>query len=321
MGKPPRPRPTPTTSAKNNGPNISNVVPAVAAKFSSNSSTGSGSTANAPSSVMCVPASPLTRDLSDLSGSYMNGNTNPRRMLHHSNSNFSTDGSSHHPPGFWHQAHILSSPCPAVREPQNVSSSPSRPRAPAEAPALIVVERNGVIELVKKSLTDDDDNNEMDKNNITGEGDEHGIVRQSSELKESDLLSSMEENIMFLAHATPPPSINSVDQQQHQQQHDSLLADENSARIPILILLLDPGRKQYEIMQLWVDLQTDLVRDVLHTLQRKLSDKWRQDYDGLFQMRGSNYCQLLHILDIAKYDVRPRELLVAKPWSMAARAA
>ena len=247
-------------------------------------------------------------------------------MLHHSNSNFSTanteDGSSHHPPGFWHQAHILSSPCPAVREPQHASSSPSRPKAPAEAPALIVVERNGVIELVKKSLTDDD-NDETAENNKTGEGDEHGIVRQSSEPRGSDLLGSMEDNIMFLAHATPSPSSNPMDQQRHQQQqqHDSLLADENSARIPILILLLDPGRKKYEIMQLWVDLQTDLVRDVLYTLQRKLSDKWRQDYDGLFQLRGSNYCQLLHILDIAKYDVRPREILVAKPWSMAAKAA
>ena len=94
---------------------------------------------------------------------------------------------------------------------------------------------------------------------------------------------------------------------------------DESSRIPILILLMDPGRKLYELMQLWVDPNIDLVRDVLLSLQRKLSDKWRQDYDGLFQLRGSNYCQLVHILSIAKYDIRPRELWVAKPWSMAAK--
>ena len=290
MGKPPRPR---TNSGSPSG----------AAKFSSNNSTGSGSY-NAPSSVMCVPASPLTRDLSDLSGSYMNGNTAPRSssrfLLNHSNSMCSNEDSIQ---GFWRQAHILSVPCPVVREQQHHQPLPPAPAAPA----LIVVERNGVIELVKKSATDDDE----------GEMDEQGIVRQKAQNADGnathrELLSSTED-IMFLAHATPSSPMGSMNQAQHDL--------DESARIPILILLLDPGRKQYEIMQLWVDPQTDLVRDVLHTLQRKLSDKWRQDYDGLFQLRGSTYCQLVHILNIAKYGVRPRELWVAKPWSMAAKSA
>ena len=329
MGKPPRSHPITNAGARSSMPNTEDTAAATAPKYSSNSSTGSTSTNNAPSSVMCVPASQLTRDLSDLSGSYMNGNTSPRRILNHSNSNFSTtnteDGSSH-PPGFWRQAHFLSTPCPAAREPRN--SILSRPSAPAEAPALIVVERNGVIELVKKkSLTDvsnaTHDDEAMESKSIdVDEVENQSTSRQIPIPTGSDTkFKSMEETIMFLAHATPTSHSVTTGQQQPPYQHHSVLADESSARIPILILLLDPGRKHYEIMQLWVDIQTDLVRDILHSLQRKLSEKWRQDYDGLFQLRGSNYCQLLHVLNISKYDVRPRELLVAKPWSMAAKAA
>lgn len=289
-GRPPRPRP--------------NGIPGKAAGISSNASTGSGSYSG-PSSVMCVPASPLTRELSDLSGSYMNGNTNPRSsnrfILNHSSSNLSSNEDLAQ--GLWRQAHILSVAYPVVKEPQQ------RPAAIA-SPALIVVERNGVIELVKKSLTDDEE----------GEEDSQGVVRQKAQstTEESNAITrallSSNEDLLFLAHATPSSSNNPMGI------HQQFDVDE-STRIPILILLLEPGRKQYEIMQLWVDPQTDMVRDVLHTLQRKLSDKWRQDYDGLFQLRGSDYCQLVHILNIAKYDVRPRELWVAKPWSMAAKSA
>jgi hypothetical protein len=248
---------------------------------SSNSSTGS-----APTSVMCLPASPLARELSDLSGSYMNGNTAPRGGKHanHLNSNSSRAGvpttiassaAEVSIQGPWRQAHLLSSPPPKEMPYQK------------PAPALIVVERNGVIELVKNTQSDksaDSDGNDDERDD--GNDSEHDKASPSPDI---------------LRHLNPPQE------------------DSSHTRIPIIILLMDPGRRQYELMQLWVDTKTDSVRDVLHTLQRKLSDKWRQDYDGLFQPRGEQYCQLVHIFGIAKYDVQQRELWVAKPWSMAAK--
>jgi len=171
---------------------------------------------------------------------------------------------------------------------------------PLPSPALIVEERNGVIELIKKTETGDS-NTEME---------DQGVARQKTPADADDLL--------FLAHASASSSSNSGLGQARPSQHSP---GEEHARTPILILLLDPGRKQFEIMQLWVDIKVDLVRDVLHSIQRKLPEKWRQDYDGLMQLRGSSFCQLVHIFNIAKYDVRPRELWVAKPWSMAAKSA
>lgn len=287
MGKPPRHRKS--SNAASPG------VPAHTAKkatSSSNSSTGS-----APSSVMCVPAHPLTRELSDLSGSYMNGNTAPRSTFNRSFSVCSEEPVQ----GFWRQAHVLSSPPP--REPAP-SASPASESGTASA--LIVEERNGVIELVKKS----------DAGSSSGEDQEDDKKNSSQHEKDRNLDSSMntvEDDLMFLSHNSPA-SLMLPANQQHPSDND-----QSSSRIPILILLMDPGRKIYELMQFWVDPETDLVRDVLHSLQRRLSDKWRQDYDGLFQLRGKQFCQLVHILSIAKYDIRPRELWVAKPWSMAAK--
>lgn len=283
MRKPPRHRTSSNAAA--NSPSA--PAPSFRRVISSASSTGS-----APSSVMCVPASPLTRELSDLSGSYMNGNTAPRSSFNRSFSVCSEEPV----PGFWRQAHILSPPPP--RESAPPASPVSRSSTTS---ALIVVERNGVIELVKKS--DADSSSEENPNN------EKNTSQHDQECNND----SSFEDLMFLAHNSPgsllfPPN----------RQHTNDI-DQSCSRIPILILLMDPGRKQYELMQLWVDPEADLVRDVLHSLQRQLSDKWRQDYDGLFQLRGKNYCQLVHILGIAKYDIRPREVWVAKPWSMAAK--
>jgi len=75
-------------------------------------------------------------------------------------------------------------------------------------------------------------------------------------------------------------------------------------------------------MQIWVDVEEDTVRDVLHSVQRSLCDKekWRQDYDGLFQVRNNHFSQLIHILNLSKYGVQPHELWVAKPWSMSAKS-
>jgi hypothetical protein len=106
---------------------------------------------------------------------------------------------------------------------------------------------------------------------------------------------------------------------------DSILGGGSQAtrqheRIPLLILLMDPHRKIYELEQLWIDVETDTVRDVLHAVQLSLSDRWRQDYDGLFQVRNKAFNQLIHILNVEKYGVRPLEVWVAKPWSMPAKA-
>ncbi len=90
-------------------------------------------------------------------------------------------------------------------------------------------------------------------------------------------------------------------------------------RLPLVLLLMDPGKKMYEMLQLWVDVTTDTVRDVLHALQARISDKWKQDYDGLFQIRWQKSSQLIHILSISKYDVVPHEIWIAKPWSMSAK--
>lgn len=130
-------------------------------------------------------------------------------------------------------------------------------------------------------------------------------------------------------------------------------------RIPLIILLMDPARcvfacfryisivcgrayaahnwfltfhpsayhcsnhsKLYELAQLWVDQVEDSVRDVLHAIQHHLRDKqnWKTDYDGLFQYRNQSYSQLIHILDVNRYDAQPYELWIAKPWSMSAKA-
>lgn len=225
--------------------------------------------ADAPTSVMCVPASLLSRELSDLSGSYMNGNTAPRGRHGCNNSSrcgiplsicSNTEASVQGP---WHQAHILSSPAPRQTSWQT----------------SIVVERNGIIELVK----------ENESHNEDGRGEYCNDNQQQvpSGATSQEYLPTSPQN--------------------------------SNRRIPLMILLMDPGRKQFELMQLWVDTEIDIVRDILHAVQQNLSDKWRTDYDGLFQARGDQYIQLVHILSIAKYDVHPHELWVAKPWSMAAK--
>lgn len=225
---------------------------------------------------MLVPASPLSRELSDLSGSYMNGNTAPRRRLNSGSSSHcgvptsicsNTETSVQGP---WRQAHVLSSVPPRDNSWQTA----------------IVVERNGVIELVKNN--NDEDESDSDDRGFSGQNGNEGATEGAS---------SSDQTLFSHGKSSAP----------------------TSTRIPLIILLMDPARKHYELMRLWVDTEMDTVRDVLHTLQQKLSDKWRQDYDGLFQVRGNQYCQLVHILNISKYDIHPRELWVAKPWSMAAK--
>jgi hypothetical protein len=90
-------------------------------------------------------------------------------------------------------------------------------------------------------------------------------------------------------------------------------------RIPVMILLMDPTQQSYELMQIWVDRTIDSIRDLVHALQHKLPDKWKQAYDGIFQARGHRFTQLINIIRLVKYDIQPHEILVAKPWSMTAK--
>ena len=92
-------------------------------------------------------------------------------------------------------------------------------------------------------------------------------------------------------------------------------------RIPIMILLIDPSKQVYELMQIWVDRSIDSIRDLIQVLQHKLPVNWKQAYDGLFQVRGHRFTQLINIIRLVKYDIQPHEILVAKPWSMAAKVA
>jgi hypothetical protein len=214
---------------------------------SASASSGTPPNPTTPSSVLI--GSPLTRDLSDLSGSYLNGNTAPRRSSKAQvpGSVYQCDQSATSYERPWRHAKILSSREPMHPQPHDVSAGLARND-------MVMVDRHGVIEVVT----------EQDK---------------------------YTDNMM----------------------------EEDHQRSPLVILLMDPGRKIYELMQLWIDVSTDTVRDVLHAVQQSLPEKWRQDYDGLFSVRN-NYSQLIHILNVSKYEVQPHEIWVAKPWSMSAKA-
>lgn len=90
-------------------------------------------------------------------------------------------------------------------------------------------------------------------------------------------------------------------------------------RIPIMILLMNPSKQTYELMQIWVDRANDSIRDLVQVLQHKLPVRWKQAYDGLFQVRGNRFTQLINIIRLVKYDIQPHEILVAKPWAMTAK--
>jgi hypothetical protein len=46
---------------------------------------------------------------------------------------------------------------------------------------------------------------------------------------------------------------------------------------------------------------------------------WKQNYDGLVQVRGTHFTQLINIIRVGKYDIQPHEILIAKPWGMTAK--
>lgn len=137
---------------------------------------------------------------------------------------------------------------------------------------------------------------------------------------------------------------------------DRLQINNAGNRIPVMILLMDPTKHTYELMQVWVDRANDSIRDLVHVLQHKLpisslsssspssaaastsssngggggsgggagaggatAGGWNQAYDGIFQVRGNRFTQLINIIRLVKYDVQPHEILIAKPWAMTAK--
>jgi hypothetical protein len=201
----------------------------------------------APSSVY-LASSPFTRELSDLSGSYLNGKSNRRGSKGSNIPGHIFDQAFVKVP--WRQAYALSQLPPQFKD--NAASDVQTSRD-----ATIFVSQNDVFEIVDSSPEGTFD-------------------------------------------------LNKCQAQVH-------------TRIPVMILLMDGANHSYELMQIWIDRATDSVRDLVQALQHSIPDKWKQDYDGIFQVRGNRFTQLIHILGLGKYDVQPHEILIAKPRSMAAK--
>lgn len=192
----------------------------------------------APRSVYLTPI-PLTRELSDLSGSYANGTSGKNSVPNTIYQEFPAGK------GPWRQAYIASLPPP--------TSSP-----------IPVVGTTSSLKLRNDSAQ-------------TG----NRSVEWQSELIGSE-----------------------------QQQHN---------RIPITVVLMDGPHQAYELLQIWIDRAVDSVRDVVQAVQRGIPSSWKLAYDGIFQIRGNRFTQMIHILKMAKYDIQPNEILIAKPWSMTAK--
>ena len=95
---------------------------------------------------------------------------------------------------------------------------------------------------------------------------------------------------------------------------------ENHNRIPVTVLLMDGSKRTYELLQIWIDRSVDSVRSVVQAIQNGIpAEKWKTAYDGVFQVRGNRFTQLIHILQLSKYDIRPNEVLIAKPSSMSSK--
>lgn len=91
------------------------------------------------------------------------------------------------------------------------------------------------------------------------------------------------------------------------------------SRVPIILILIKPSDHSYEILQIWVDREIDSIRDLVQILQHQLPNRWTQKYDGIFQIRGSRFTNLINIIKLVKYDIKPHEILVAKPLAMTAK--
>lgn len=143
--------------------------------------------------------------------------------------------------------------------------------------------------------------------------------------------------LAYIASQPPPPSVplpvvntpsslkrrndpvNTVSQSVQWQ--SELVGSElrNHNRIPVNVVLMDGPNQTFELLQLWIDRAIDSVRDIVQAVQRGIPGSWKVAYDGIFQIRGNRFTQMIHILKMAKYDIQPNEILIAKPGSMTAK--
>jgi hypothetical protein len=303
----------------------------------------SSSSIATPSSVY-MPSVPLSRDnMSDLSG--LSGGTRSSSVV---------PGQIFDPKTFlqpWRQAYCLS-----VQQPP----SSTLPLPPSSRMSLHHHDNNpNAVHHGRKGTNDaNQDNNDPNRHHSNIKTNHHGENNHHHQLHrhlEPRIWVGQNDAVEIFGNLQAPlgldgfPLVSAVGQSdQPQQQHK---------RIPIMILLMDPHRHCYELMQIWVDRAMDSIRDLVQALQQQLSQEhhhhhhltqlqqqqqlqllqqqqqqqeqqqqqqslsktWKQTYDGIFQVRGHRFTQLINIIRLVKYDVHPNEILVAKPWSMSAK--
>lgn len=285
-------------------------ISATATKHLPNSSNDSVAT---PSSVHVKGGEiSLTRDLSDLSGSYMNGNTPVRgyagagRTVPCNVYPSDASGNSYQRP--WRHAKVL-------------SRLPLHPQPHADDESSVgVFHRRSTKQIV--ALKNNRNSSNQEEISVVDRGEETIEVEvglTTGGVAVSGMSSALFRVKNAITSSTDDDPLISLE---NSSSHSKHAAQHPNKRTPIVLILMDPQRKKYELMQLWMDAAQDTVRDVLQAVTRNLTDNssWRQDYDGLFQVRNNHFSQLIHVLAAGKYDVVPGEVWVAKPWSMSAKA-
>jgi hypothetical protein len=224
----------------------------------------------------------LTRDLSDLSGSYAAESKHSSSSFQHQPPNgplkkatvIAVPGGTSPSSKRWRQAKVLSS-----------RAIPQHPQPPCDDDLSV-----GIRKVVS-----------------------HDLIEMVT--LNTDLSSSQEED----EHNSSTATSNHRHRSSFRKQY-SLHKNKKHERTPILLILMDPTRKLYEILQLWIDTETDAVKDILAAVSRTLGHQWKQDYDGIFGIRNNHFSQLIHVLPVHQYDVHPYEVWVCKPWSMSAKS-
>lgn len=230
--------------------------------------------ATATATTTAVQAYSLTRDLSDLSGSYYNGISAGRSGVsvvpHSNNSNNNNNTTT------WRHAKVLSS-----------SRLPLHPQPHTDDESSVGMRGNN-----------NNNNNNNSKRCLSSAIVDRGEVIEVC-VRDTAAAASMVDTFTTTNNNK----------------------DKAPGRTPLIVLLMDPNRRLYELLQLWMDSRTDTVRDVLQTVNRNLdTSAWKQDYDGLFQVRNNHFSQLINVLQAGKtYHVVAGEVWVAKPWSMSAK--
>lgn len=240
------------------------------------------------------PPFALTRDLSDLSGSYYNGNSGGGRSTTLAPSNISNTK--------WRHAKVLSRQrLPQHPQPYNMDDESSYGAAHSAQ-----FRRGKVKSMVSVSNTGSP------------------TTTSISMERGGDIIEVCLPNISFVAaHSNDPTAPSS-------SRHGSSSNSHKVNRIPLLLILMDPQKQLYELLQLWIDTSIDTVRDILQTINKNIADHhhhqhgsgsgyWKQDYDGLFQIRNNHFSQLIHVLPAGKYDIVPGEVWICKPWSMTSK--